>query len=600
VKAGQLVSRRWIVAFVVASVLAAIAATNVLAQDGAPAPATTVERKPIRGRVVDENGRPVDGALVSAMLYGASGNFAGTASGTSNREGEFTIPDLDPGLYSLWVQSPPFVVVEGIPDRGASPGQSLTIRMARGAAISGKVVDKDGQPLTGLHVEPIRVRDDEGHRLDDESTEFRGGVTDDRGEYRLWGLESGTYLLAVGHTEKYANEPRFLSDRVRTFYPSSNRAGATEVTVRAGDDIANADIAFRGEAGFRISGAVIGVPGRKLSPWTRVELYQAGMSSPDRSATMQFKGDASTFRFEALEDGEYQLVATSWDRDDQDTSERVTVRVRSADVTGVRLELQPTSTLTGRIEARAPKPDEACQAAADGKALPPLRLGEMAVRARRVDAKFYRAWTVRPKSDGEFTVKGLGGSVYRFALDLGDDDAFIERLDRPAAPPATPAKGVASAQAASKNEGPSLLARDGLSVTRGQSVSGVRFVVARGAARVRGRIVPAKEGDPLPARARVCLVPADAKQKDDVIHYYEVLVERDGTFDVRNVAPGEYFVATRTFPGDDRPDLEIFPAAWDPKERAALRAAAERLGIRVTLSPCQRLESAVITMTPPQ
>ena len=596
--ASQLVSRSWIVAVVVTSVLVATLATDARAQDASPATTTATERKPIRGRVVDENGRPVDGAAVSAVLYGASGNFAGTASGTSNREGEFTIADLDPGLYSLWVQSPPLVVVDGIPERGASPGQSLTIRMARGAAISGKVVDKDGQPLTGLHVEPIRVRDEEGLRLDDDSVEFRGGVTDDRGEYRLWGLESGTYLLAVGHTVKYADEPRFLSDRVRTFYPSSNRAGATEVTVRAGDDIANADISFKGEAGFRISGAVIGVPSHKLSPWTRVELYQAGMSSPDRSSTVQFKGDASTFRFEALEDGEYQLVATSWERDDQDTSERVTVRVRGADVSGVRLELQPTSTLTGRIEARAPKPDEACQAAADGKAPPPLRLGEMVVRARRVDAKFYRAWTVRPKSDGEFTVKGLGGGVYRFALDLGDDDAFIERLDRPATPPATPAKGVASAQAASRTEGPSPFARDGLSVTRGQSVKGVRFVVARGAARVRGRIAPAKEGEPLPSRARVCLVPADPKQKDDVVHYFEVEVERDGTFDVRNVAPGEYFVATRTFPGDDRPDLEIFPAAWDPKERAALRDSAEKAGVRVTLSPCQRLESAVITLTP--
>ena len=150
------------------------------------------------------------------------------------------------------------------------------------------------------------------------------------------------------------------------------------------------------------------------------------------------------------------------------------------------------------------------------------------------------------------------------SLDLGDDDAFIERLDRPATPPATPAKGVASAQAASRTEGPSPFARDGLSVTRGQSVKGVRFVVARGAARVRGRIAPAKEGEPLPSRARVCLVPADPRQKDDVVHYYEVEVERDGTFDVRNVAPGEYFVATRTFSGDDRPDLEIFPAAWDP------------------------------------
>ncbi|MGB5036508.1 MAG: hypothetical protein WBQ66_07875, partial [Blastocatellia bacterium] len=103
-------------------------------------------------------------------------------------------------------------------------------------------------------------------------------------------------------------------------------------------------------------------------------------------------------------------------------------------------------------------------------------------------------------------------------------------------------------------------------------------------------------GESLPSRARVCLVPADPKQKDDVVHYYEVDVERDGAFEVRNVAPGEYFVVTRTFPGDDRPDVEISPAAWDVKERAALRAAGENLGIRLTLSPCQRLESAVVTL----
>ena len=115
---------------------------------------------------------------------------------------------------------------------------------------------------------------------------------------------------------------------------------------------------------------------------------------------------------------------------------------------------------------------------------------------------------------------------------------------------------------------------------------------------MRGRVAPAKEGEPLPSRARVCLVPADPKQKDDVVHYYEIDVERDGTFDVRNVAPGEYLVATRVFPNDDRPDLEILPAAWDPKERGALRAAAESAGVRVTLAPCQRLESAVVRLTP--
>ena len=194
----------------------------------------------------------------------------------------------------------------------------------------------------------------------------------------------------------------------------------------------------------------------------------------------------------------------------------------------------------------------------------------------------------------------MGGPRYRLSLEFADDDAWVVTLDRPGGAgvtsPVTGAKGIAGASGGSKVAGSRPVASDGVRVERGKHVDGVRFVVARGAARVRGRIVPANAGEPLPSRARVCLVPADAKQKDDVIHYYEVLVERDGTFDVRNVAPGEYFVATRTFPGDDRPDLEIFPAAWDAAERVKLRLAAEKAGIRITLSPCQRLESAVITM----
>jgi hypothetical protein len=76
-----------------------------------------------------------------------------------------------------------------------------------------------------------------------------------------------------------------------------------------------------------------------------------------------------------------------------------------------------------------------------------------------------------------------------------------------------------------------------------------------------------------------------------------VNAERDGTFELRNIAPGEYFVMTRVFPNDDRPDAEILPAAWDARERAALRAAAEKAGVRVTLSRCQQLESAVVTVT---
>jgi hypothetical protein len=294
-------------------------------------------------------------------------------------------------------------------------------------------------------------------------------------------------------------------------------------------------------------------------------------------------------------------MARSWDADENDTSDRRTVRIRGADVTGIKLELQPTSTLTGRIEVRPAKTDQSCGTSTDGKSPPPLRIDEIVVRTRRVDSPYYASWTVGAKGSGEFTVKSMSGPHYRLGLEFADEEAYLEVLDRPLG------SGDGSATVGSKPSAkpppevkataPSAIARDGVFVTRGKTVAGVRFVVARGAARVRGRITPAKVGEPMPSRARLVLVPADVKQKDDVIHYYEVDVEDDATFDVRNVAPGEYFVVTRTFPNDDRPTREIFPASWDPKVRADLRAAAEKAGVRLTLLPCQRLESAVVTVS---
>ncbi len=578
-----------------------MAATQyVAAQGGHGSSPGTSRKQPLVGRVIDETGRPVEGATVSSELYDSDGAYAGTVTGTTNKEGEFATTELAPGLYVLWVQAPPLIVVGGIPDRGASPGVPVTIRMARGAAISGKVVDRDGQPLTGLLVEPVRVRDEQGTRFTGDFSGYSAGWTDDRGVYRIWGLKPGTYVVAAGHSASFDEEPRFLSDRTRTYHPSANRAGATEVTVRTGDDLGNVDIAFRGDKGSRLSGVIVSAPSVRGSPNAWVRVFRAGSMATEAEATANVKGDALVFRFESVEDGDYELVAQSWDDGVQVTSDRVPVRIRGADISGIRIELLPSSTLAGRIEVQPAKSDDACNSTAEGKAPPPLHPGEFKIRVRRVDASFFPSWTVRPTPDGEFKVKGMGGPRYRLSLEFADDDAWVVTLDRPGGAgvtsPVTGAKGIAGASGGSKVAGSRPVASDGVRVERGKHVDGVRFVVARGAARVRGRIVPANAGEPLPSRARVCLVPADAKQKDDVIHYYEVLVERDGTFDVRNVAPGEYFVATRTFPGDDRPDLEIFPAAWDAAERVKLRLAAEKAGIRITLSPCQRLESAVITM----
>lgn len=576
------------------------AAPAARAQERPPAAAAAAPGqagdRAIRGKVLDESGRPIDGAAVATERYESSGNFAGEVSATTSRDGEFSIPDLEPGLYQVGVEVPPFVVVDGIPARGSRPGDYLTIRMARGAAISGTITDRDGLPLTGFTVEPIRVRDDRGIRTAVEYWGYRGGRSDDRGVYRLWGLQPGSYLLSVGQGMSYDSEPKYFSDRARTYYPGSDRSGATEVTVRAGDDVGNVDIAFRGDAGRRVTGTIAGVPKDAAPDSVSVEVYRAGTAWSELDVPALGLGDPFTFRIDGLDDGDYQLSAVRWSNEQPLRSERVPVRVRGADVSGVRLELLPLSTMTGRVEVQPTPPERACAATGDGEP-PPLRVTEMAVRIRRVDHPNFAPWTRGLKADGSFMETKLGGTAYRLGLYLADDDAYVVALDRVAESPA-PAKGKPSPRTPGETGVQSPIARDGLKAARGTTVAGIRFIVARGAARVRGRVAPARDGEALPTRARVCLVPADPRQTDDVIHYYEESMERDGTFDLRNIAPGEYFVVTRVLPEDDRPDLEIFPAAWDGAERAKLRAAAEKGAVRITLSPCQRLESAVVGAGP--
>ncbi len=564
----------------------------------APTPTPTATDT-IRGRIVGEGGRPVAGALVRAVVVRSAGGFGSDIISNANQDGVFELKDVPPGFSDITVIAPPMIVVDGIPDGGARPGDFLTIRMAKGAAITGKVVDETGAPLTGLVVTPELIRDELGARYADGYYNYYGGMVDDRGVYRLYGLSAGTYLLSAGRSPETYGRPVFLSDRVPTYYPSAPRSDASEVSVRLGAEVTNIDIVFRGAAGHSISGKVVG---GGSSTWTVVELYRLNEPESFREAEVGSGAGKTSFLLSALDDGDYELEArAAGTGDGMVTSDRVRVRIRGADVNGVTLTLMPTTQISGRVELAADSKDEACVETTSGDAVAPVRLADVAIGYLAVAPTAYSPGRTGLKGDGTFATGRLSGSRYRLWAQIADDRLYVSKLEMTAAAPAkvdTAASGSKAASPSATSAAPSAIARDGVGVTRGKNVDGIRFVVATGAALVRGRIAPAKPGEPLPSRARVCLVPLDSKQKDDVIHYYEVEVQRDGTFDVRNVAPGEYLVATRVFPNDDRPDIEILPAAWDAADRTKLRAAAGKAGIRVTLSPCQRLESAVIRLAP--
>ena len=71
----------------------------------------------------------------------------------------------------------------------------LTLRMTRGSAISGVLVDHNGEPFSGANVSAMRnTFVGSGQRS---LLPVASAVSDDRGQYRLWGLAAGDYVISA-------------------------------------------------------------------------------------------------------------------------------------------------------------------------------------------------------------------------------------------------------------------------------------------------------------------------------------------------------------------------------------------------------------------
>jgi len=97
------------------------------------------------GRVLDENGRPARGAWVQFSHRG------GNRTMRADREGRFSWdrPGVDLATISVVAYTP----WHGSSNRGApKPGEELTLKLKEGAAITGMVVDGNGEPVAGAAV----------------------------------------------------------------------------------------------------------------------------------------------------------------------------------------------------------------------------------------------------------------------------------------------------------------------------------------------------------------------------------------------------------------------------------------------------------------
>lgn len=150
----------------------------------------------------DAEGRPIRRARVRVI---APELVSQTVTVTDDR-GQFSLTDLPAGRFSMEVLKDTHPALAYGARRPGRPGTTialgdgqrltgLTIRLPRGAVITGTVVDQTGQPAQGVQVRAARYHFMNGRRR--LSTVFApGGITDDRGTYRIYGLAAGEYVVS--------------------------------------------------------------------------------------------------------------------------------------------------------------------------------------------------------------------------------------------------------------------------------------------------------------------------------------------------------------------------------------------------------------------
>ncbi|MGH9852871.1 MAG: carboxypeptidase regulatory-like domain-containing protein, partial [Blastocatellia bacterium] len=294
----------------------------------------------ITGRVIGPDGQPMAGAEIFARRI--SERSGSNRSATSDDNGDFKLTGLSPGAYVLNASAPGYINAETSTEDGIHRiGESVTINLVKGGVITGRVTDEAGEPMVGVRVFPQRLRDLEGKAASSRFDTFDGlgWMTDDRGIYRVYGLPPGVYVVSVGAGYGYSYDEAQISRDAPTYYPSATRDTAGEISLRGGEEVSGIDIRHRGERGHIVSGVISGDI-ESAPPYSQVSVTLRGIEAG------LFKVSGTTpnsrgFAMYGVPDGEYELAASRWggDREETFSSTPRRISVKGADVIGVELKL---------------------------------------------------------------------------------------------------------------------------------------------------------------------------------------------------------------------------------------------------------------------
>jgi protocatechuate 3,4-dioxygenase beta subunit len=527
-----------------------------------------------------------------------------TQTVVTDDDGRFDFAGLPPGRYRVTATKQGYLTMSYGSKRPLRAGTTIvladgerltniTIRLPRGAVIAGTVVDHTGEPLSGGSVRVLRrAFAGSGQR---QLVSAGGAQTDERGQYRVWGLAAGEYFVSAamiggegpssdvpiarvtdaevkraladvsagagvggppaptGTSNEDASRPRTVG-YAAVYYPGTfNASQAAAVSVAVGEERTGIDFSLSLVPTAKIEGTVTRPEGAAAnSIMLRLVTSATETASTFDMFHSAFVGPDGIFSIANVPPGMYKIVARAasagvsaaqGSNAGTATPPRESlwamtdVAVDGQDVTGVSLTLQESITLAGRVqfEGSGPPPDPK-----------PIRImlsfpqtpGEVTIVPQSVQPDAAGAFSITSVVPGRYRLTAVipGANAYGSAWQL--KSAMIGDLNAAEAP-VDVRTGV-----------------EGAVITFTDRVSQLAGLVQDGS----GKAVP--EYGVLAFSADKALWVSLSRR----VRY--TTPDADGRYLMPNLPPGDYFLCAV---GDLEPGEWYDPALLDQLSRSALR-----------------------------